>query len=157
MGLGGAPIENIISDDLHLQTCGVEVDTVRDKIYWAAVGSEWEGSDQEEWEWALYRANLDGSQVEKINNHDVECASAVDESRGKIYWRGDGALYRANLDGSQVETFLTGSYFRDVAIDEDGGKIYWTDWDVNRANLDGSQVEKINEASTIPQGIALGP
>ena len=154
-GLGGAPIERIVSG---VRPTAITLDLSRGKIYWA----ERDG---------VTRANLDGTQVEKIvsggggSDGDVTDID-IDGDRGKIYWVHRNGIRRANLDGTQLEIFVDnwpGS--GGIAIDVGAGKIYWTnawDNDIHRANLDGSQRERVvndlnNRSGNDPGDIALGP
>ena len=112
----------------------------------------------------IYRANLDGSNVETlITRSDEEFFFlALDVARGQIYWTAwiddpdlgeANIIYRANLDGSNVETLITSSEpVGGLTLDVAGGQMYWTSIEpegfseegiIYRANLDGSNVETL--------------
>ena len=104
--LGGAPVE-ILVEDRGKDASAIGLDLSGGKIYWG--------------EWAedfIWRANLDGSQVETfltVRSHGL----ALDVGGGKIYWTNwiNGAVQRANLDGSQVETLVSGlEWPSDIAL-----------------------------------------
>ena len=146
MGLDGALVETLVDETDEFTSYSIALDLSRGKMYWGLVG--------------IYRANLDGSQIETflsgVNAYDID----IDEDGGKIYWGGKDGIYRANLDGSQIETLFNVDT-RGIAVDLGRGKIYWTESDrVRRANLDRSQVETIVAvfgAFSYLQDIALGP
>ena len=114
-----------------------------------------------EWDWevgAIYRATLDGSNVETlITGTNALYSLALDVAGGQMYWTGidleeeEGAIYRASLDGSNVETLITGTgALYSLALDVAGGQMYWTGIDpeeeegvIYRASLDGSNVEAL--------------
>ena len=142
-GLGGSPVETLVFVDRAEGPIGLDLS--RGKMYF--------GEEQ------VWRANLDGSQVEVIVRLNSTRDFEVDESGGKLYWASNGGIGRANLDGSQVETLFTENSFG-LALDLGAGKIYWTAWiddEIQRANLDGSQVETIVVGLRWPKDIALGP
>ena len=145
-GLGGSPVE-ILVEDAYATAIGL--DPSRGKIYWGHWADD-----------SIHRANLDGSQVEKIvSGLDDVYDFDIDESGGKLYWGGSDGIQRANLDGSQVETLVTVNT-HGIALDLGAGKIYWTEWiwdRIQRANFDGSQVETLVTGLDWPTDIALGP
>ncbi len=115
-----------------------EQDTALSHIYWR------EG-------WSIYRANLDGSNIETLISGGPNFA--LDVNGGKIYWTEGRSIRRANLDGSDVEILITSSKYRnlsDIVLDVDGGKIYWmsdeaerSESNIRSANLDGSNIETL--------------
>ena len=82
------------------QADDIDIDFASGKIYMCDAG----GPDM-----AIFRSNLDGSNVETIYSSWVNEA-ALDLDNGKIYWTDqiDGQILRANLDGSGVEVIHTG-------------------------------------------------
>ena len=149
MGLGGSPIETLISDKGAATAIGLDLS--RGKMYWGNLLVD----DKK-----IRRANLDGTQVEVIVTEVGKAYDfAIDETGGKLYWGQGERILRANLDGSQVETLFTLSAMG-LALDLGAGKIYWTEsgGSVGRANLDGSQVETlVSQRVWFPLDIALGP
>jgi len=163
--LDGSQVEDIVIGLGHPHT--IALDRGKSKIYWGNdvyvmdVGSlTLIRSD-------LQRANLNGSQVEKIEPVPPSWYEyvALDEDRAKIYWTSASYIFRSDLDGTNVEEFSTLYYwsFGAIALDSTGNKIYWTglfdppssDWNspsptsvgIFRANLDGSNVEEIPTAT----------
>lgn len=58
----------------------------------------------------LYRANIDGSNMEQIvPGYTGLAGTSIDFVNNKIYWSdaGSGRILRANLDGSDVEEVIT--------------------------------------------------
>ena len=139
----------------------------RGKLYWIARKG---GSLQ----YAVQRANLDGSQIETLFDRDLYPYDlAVDPTRDKLYWAAGNedlrAIQRANLDGSQVENLVlwhgpNGGAPRELAVDPTGGKLYWLFWrsgsyvaEIQRANLDGSQIETLFSSSDRLFHLAVDP
>ena len=122
----------------------------------------------------IYRANLDGSDVDVIVppvDAENPGALAVDPFEGKLYWASFSffdftpKIKRSNLDGSDVETFLfLGGKARPggLAVAPDDGKLYYTDPSdcvpdcgaVLRVDLDGMNNEFLRNGS-LPGAIAL--
>ena len=102
-------------------------------------------------EGVIYRADLDGSNVEPlVSGLDVPFDLALDVAGGQMYWNTEsGGIYRAALDGSNVETLVVpeeADYYdpESLALDVAGGWIYWTDSSgdgIYRSALDGSNIE----------------
>ena len=118
----------------------------------------------------IYRASLDGSNVEALVTGVVfPFGLALDVAGGQMYWTGidiigqEGIIYRASLDGSNVETLVTVEIFPfSLALDVAGGQIYWTGIDqeeeegsIYRASLDGSNVETLLTGLDGSIGLAL--
>ena len=121
----------------------IALDLEAGKIYWT------------EWYWntdyasyAYLRANLDGSDIEYLNDF-IEGHIALDVVEEKIYWNriGESRIYRADLDGSNFKTVITSTELgtiQDIALDIAEGTIYWAHPDtIKRAYLDGSNVETV--------------
>ena len=121
-------------------------------------------------EGTIYRASLDGSNVEAlITGPNAPLGLALDVAGGQIYWTevdqtgAESAIYRASLDGSNVEALITGPNAPlGLALDVVGGQIYWTEVDqtgaesaIYRASLDGSNVEPFFTGEIIPFSLAL--
>ena len=140
---------------------------VRGKLYWIARKG---GSLQ----YAVQRANLDGSQLETLFDRDLYPVDlAVDPSGDKLYWTAGNedlrGIQRANLDGSHVENLIlwhgpNGGAPRELAVDPTGGKLYWLFWrsgsyvaEIQRANLDGSQIETLFTSSDRLFHLAVDP
>ena len=151
--LDGSQVEDIITGLNHPEA--ITLDRGRSRMYWMNRDS-------------VFRANLDGSHVEKIatvrSSGYVSSGIALDQHRDKMYWTNRDSVFRANLDGSHIEKIVTFDYRWDgwneaIVLDPVGGKIYWTAfrithstdwlspapryWEIFRANLDGSNVEEI--------------
>ncbi|MHC4176255.1 MAG: Ig-like domain-containing protein, partial [Planctomycetota bacterium] len=148
--LDGSNVETIFAD----ASMGPEflaVDSVGGKIYWGTSGA---GG-------GLYRANLDGSEVELLfdatsyhNTYPVNVE--LDVAAGKVYWRlrnetDKQDIWRANLDGSEPEVVLADTRVVYVVLDPANEKMYLHDSGepgvddtlLKRANLDGSEMEVI--------------
>ena len=156
---------------------GLALDVAGGQIYWTA----WTAIDPEGFteEGIIYRANLDGSNVEAlIDEQSVPLSLALDVAGGQIYWTAwtaidpegfteEGIIYRANLDGSNVEALIDEQSVPGfLALDVAGGQIYWTAIDpegfteegiIYRANLDGSNVEALITGLEEAAVIVLGP
>ena len=113
-------------------------------------------------EGVIYRADLDGSNVEPlVSGLDVPLDLALDVAGGQMYWTAleQGIIYRAALDGSNIEPLVTGlEEPGGLALDVAGGQMYWTDGFehiIYRANLDGSNVEPLGPDLEPVGGLAL--
>ena len=174
--LDGSNVEPLITRSSEALV-GLALDVAGDQIYWTASAIDSEGFTGEEG--IIYRANLDGSNVETlIDEQNVPLFLALDVAGGQIYWTAwtaidpegfaeEGIIYRANLDGSNVETLIDEQNVPGVlALDVAGGQIYWTAIDsesfteegiIYRANLDGSNVETLITGLEEAVVIVLGP
>jgi len=132
----------------------VALDPVGGKVYWSDPGQK-----------AIYRANLDGSDAEKIyTGVAAPSGLALDVAGGKMYWTDPTAdkIQRANLDGSGVEDLIATGLNTpgEVELDLSAGKMYWTDsnaFTISRANLDGTDVQIVlpSDGRTRPGGLEL--
>lgn len=130
------------------------IDDVNETIYWVQDGGSEVGES------AIFRANLDGSNKEKIITLDtfpsVSCPS-IDTAEGKIYWADRGGstnqheILRADLDGGNVEPVLANlNQPREVYFGDDD-KLYWIGWDTNnkdviqRGNRNGTGLEIVDD------------
>ena len=173
--LDGSQVKDIVIGLGHPHT--IALDRGKSKIYWGNdvyvmdMGSlTLIGSD-------LQRANLNGSQVEKIETVPPSWYEyiALDEDRAKIYWTSGSYVFHSDLDGSHLEKIDVLDWAHSIgaiALDLIGNKIYWTALfddpvssgppmylQIYRSNLDGSNVERIYVEETYgyvpPTGIAL--
>jgi DNA-binding beta-propeller fold protein YncE len=140
----------------------IAIDGAGGKMYWTT-GRTSTGSE-------VYRANLDGSDMEAIAIHGGYVGTigiGVDQGAGKVYWTWGSYVYRANLDGSAAEQIILVSYPgfpQDIALDTVNERIYvssWTGWlgskgKVQRANLDGTGLEDfVTDIRNGPIGLAV--
>ena len=125
----------------YRSTDQIALDLVNGKMYWT-----------DGWNDCIQRANLDGSDAQKLFT-DIRYSRgiAIDSMGGKIYWASDdshrGGIYRANLDGSDAQKLITLSEgATGIALDTARGKMYWHDDDednIQRANLDGTNIQNV--------------
>ena len=168
--LDGTDIEVLFSEkntpDSQFTYFQIVLDPTEGKMYWSrAVFVPPE-------EGAILRANLDGSNVEKIITGlgrpvDVTVWDSgprgltLDLSMGKLYWGhcASGKIQRANLDGSNVEDIITGlGCIQDVEFDVNGEKIYWSDEQtgtIHRADIDGSNAEELAGGFSNPHTVVF--
>ncbi len=134
---------------------GIFLDKDNNKIYWTDVVS---AADE-----GVYRANLDGSQAEKVV---AAWSHAVAVSGGKLYYSdvNNEAVMVAELDGSNQQALGQLAYRSyGIALDEANGYLYWTDLGddlgdgrLNRILLDGSgSEERLAEGLADPRGLIL--
>jgi len=141
---------------------GFDLDLTNGKVYWT------NGS-------GIFRANLDGTGLERVVVVNEAQDLALDIAGGKVYWIDPqilsgitGGLGRANLDGTGVETILV--IERGVGSLEDGapsitldlpnGHVYWYNAgskEFSRANLDGSAPESLFTESELVVEIEVDP
>ncbi|MCB9069662.1 MAG: S8 family serine peptidase [Calditrichae bacterium] len=123
---------------------GLSLDIAGGKMYWC------EGFDFATAPEGIWRANLDGSNPEKVVDLSVDpFGLALDLVNGKMYFGNteSDAITRANLDGSNVENVFTGFEASDLDIDVANGKLYWGRRDgigIQRGNTDGTGIETLN-------------
>jgi len=119
------------------------------KLYWVS-------------ENAVYRSDLDGSNIETIDDTLVATTlydMAIDPENKKIYWSDTNNfdVYRADYDGSnRVKVLDSASAYR-FDVDPYNDKIYWTSGnnDIHRNNLDGTGFETVFTAPVNIGDIAL--
>ncbi len=137
----------------------IELDLVHRKIYWTMNG--------------LYRANLDGSQVEPLITDTRIYGVDIDHANQRLFLTsidcsGDSSgdcVHRADLDGSNLETLITdvGGDIDAIEVDAINGKMYYSDEDSGRiyeADLDGSNNRLFYATSTVDSGghgLAIDP
>ena len=132
----------------------------------------WTETDLAEARGIIYRADLDGSNVEPLVTRPSQVLGglALDVAGDQIYWTGidlaevRGIIYRASLDGSNIELLVTGEIVPAfLALDVARGQMYWTGhyleegggYVLYRASLDGSNVEPLFGSSQALAGLAL--
>ena len=124
----GSGAEDIISQGLSLAG-GIALHEEIGKIYWVQVEPPVQNS--------VYRANLDGTDVEKIADLP-EVASfpagiAIDKMRSLVYWTQGSKILQANLDGSgatEAAHPFAGIWddllVTSLVVDQRDGTIYFT-------------------------------
>ena len=129
---------------------GLDLDVAGGRMYW--------GDTQDN---AVYRANLDGTNVEAIATGSQPGRPTVDAVNGKVYY-GDydwQVIRRCNLDGSDNEIVITETgHATGIALDLANEKIYWTDsWNLHnciaRANLDNTGFEVLVDFGIASSGL----
>ena len=168
--LNGNAAEDIITDlktPLH-----IALDIQNEKIYWVNFAPP-----------KIYRANLDGSEIEAIINRGEPNAElekdlpspftiALDTNASKIYWgnwQGLWGITRSDFDGSNIEDILinihmNGFWRRHIVdaekmqLDVKNEKLYFVDSfndNIARMNLDGSNYEELGISINAPYGLSL--
>lgn len=94
----------------------------------------------------IFKANLDGSQLERVVETVTGSDFAFDFGNQRIYWTENDAIRRANFDGTTVQDLVTSNVDEPdfLVLDVAANKMYWVDggFDADRikwANLDGSE------------------
>ncbi len=141
--------------------CGISVDVAGGKMYWARRQGDYDLP-------AVQRANLDGSEVEKlvVGYAGPTTGLALDVARGKMYWGYvdphidslyAGFIMRSNLDGTEVEAVQSGLMLpMGLGLDPVGGMLYWSDTDaLYRGRVDGTEREVIVRGLRFPGGVAV--
>ena len=154
----GSDAEDLLTE-LESAPGEIALDREAGKLYWSTAYDI--GSTHESYG-ALLRANLDGSEMERVLDRAEVVGFTLDVDGRKVYWTdARGTIQRADLDGSSVEDLfapLTRAPYS-VALDAADGKIYWTDLlagTVQRAERDGSEHEVLVEGLDTPRGVCLG-
>lgn len=126
---------------------GLAYDEVNGKIFFTDFEVTYEGK--------VWRANLDGSELEMIADELIEpYGIAVDATGGKVYWVDEwddnyvGHVYRSDLDGSNIEPVvsLQDAQFRAISLDPENNKMYFYDVyneQLLSSDLDGSNVTPV--------------
>ena len=145
------------------------------KMYWSTYEEGGLGGSDGS---SIYRANLDGSGVERVVKAKAGSAEFVlHPEGGKIYWEDmpvpptwdpetESYIRRANLDGSNVEDLVTiqaGSGVPQL-LDVSGREMYWSkvrrstsETNIYRTGLDGSDTEALLEGVGPLWNFALDP
>ena len=165
----GGAITDVVT---HLASpAGVALDARRGRIYWSDLGDVNNAS-------AIFSANLDGSDVQKLVSgvfiSDI-AGIALDPIHDKLYFTYinplidsllTGGIARADLDGSNLELIVGGQGKPiGIAVDAAGGGIYWADamsispagggGAIKAADLDGHNQRTILGGLNEPYGVAL--
>ena len=153
--LDGSNAENVITGpELIGHLTEIALDVAGGKLYWTNTDSDTNRS-------IIYRANLDGSDVETLMERERIIDFALDLDQGRLYWTGArGTIQRASLDGTNVEVLFAPEvrWPDGMALDVGRGKMYWSDpivGSIQRADLDGSGIEVLVSELDEPRGIAL--
>ena len=141
----------------------IAVDVARGKVYFVrSISGEGVG---------VWRANLDGTNIEKILSSWVIYDIVLDVLGGKIYYSDRSSIRTSDLDGSNGVQLVSGVDAGDMAIDVARGKMYWAGYGTNvgdiplaegilSMNLDGTNTRLLVAAETVevrkPGHIALG-
>jgi sugar lactone lactonase YvrE len=165
----GGAITDVVT---HLASpAGVALDARRGRIYWSDLDDVNNAS-------AIFSANLDGSEVQKLVSGVFisEIAGiALDPIHDKLYFTYinplidsllTGGIARVDLDGSNLEP-IVGAQGKPIgiAVDAAGGSIYWADamsispaggdGAIKVADLDGDNQRIILGGLNVPYGVAL--
>ncbi|MTI22681.1 T9SS type B sorting domain-containing protein [Fulvivirga sp. RKSG066] len=171
-----SPISTLTTIATVTQPVGITVDHTNSKIYYTGNNIDFSGNLA-----TLYRANLDGTNEEKL--FEVSSASPieifydvkVDAINNRVYWSAGpkesaGKIYSNDIN--ETPPFSNPTFFnitgeaRGIDLDLINNKIYWvcrgapsiTPPGIMRANLDGTDVEKvhaINISNPNPAFLAL--
>ena len=78
----------------------------------------------------IWRANVDGSNIEAILTDGALHSIAVDPIQGYIYWTSVNTIFRSPLDGSTMEDWSKVFKFsgEDLALDGSTGDVYYAAW-----------------------------
>jgi hypothetical protein len=89
-------------------------------LYWTEINY------RAEIESGIYRANLDGSDVQQLTESHGAGWIAVDPSADAMFWIERFGIKRSNLDGTDIEWIKRSGVipFFDIALDVDAAKIY---------------------------------
>jgi len=165
----GGAITDVVT---HLTSpAGVAVDARRGRIFWSDLGDVSNAS-------AIFSANLDGSDVQKLVSSmfisDI-AGLALDPIHDKLYFTYinplidgllAGGIARAELDGTNLELIVGGQGKPiGITVDAAGGGIYWADAmsispaggnsAIKAADLDGQNQRIILGGLNVPYGVAL--
>ena len=129
---------------------GLAIDDDAGKLYWIDRGGQGR----------IYRANLDGSQLEILRSGTKALGIVLDVAGDRMYWSEGDKIQRASLDGTESEELVSresNAAPRGIAVDLAAGTLYWTNerGGVSTATLDGSQQVKISDAGHSPGSIAI--
>lgn len=132
----------------------IALDLTRKKMYFYEVNNN-----------DLYKANLDGTGVEKILDNYYGYGLCVDEVNSKLYFDAQtddetvAALYMCNLDGTNpIEVDDTQSRIYGIGIDNENNMVYWTARDngeIYKANLNGTGKVTLATELYSPRGMCL--
>jgi PKD repeat protein len=136
----GAPVASSIGITTLLDSYGMAVDTVNDKLYIA----DFDGKN-------ILVSDLDGKNLAVFrSNIGQPDAVAIDYENNDLYWDTDSGIRRANMEDSNVaqfEDFVTGQGNdpEGIAIDPVTKALFWNnyDGDVWTKNLNGTGEKSI--------------
>jgi hypothetical protein len=165
--LDGSNIETLVvtaqGDDARKDArnwcVGIALDIDGGKMYWSQKGSGNNGR--------IFRANLDGSQIETLFDHLPEPIDIdLDLGHRMMYWtdRGDppmgNTVSRASMDSGKPEILVRGlKEGIGIALDVKGGRMFYTDLggNVYSAKLDGSDSKVLLSGQGALTGITWIP
>lgn len=165
--LNGSAVEDVLTDLIRPRD--IALDLHNRKMYWVDSPAN------------VYRANLDGSDIEEIINGDdpdvpphgmrhKPFSIALNPIENKIYWGNNfpWEIRRADYDGSNIEVVKLWENIDDVfpirvdaeslELDVKAGKMYFVDSlndNLARANLDGTNYEELGISMNDPYGLVL--
>lgn len=137
----GAPIANALGITSLLDSYGMVVDTVNDKLYMADFDAE-----------SIFVSDLDGKNLATFrSNIGQPDAVAIDYENNVLYWDTDSGIRRADMtdtDEGQFEEFVTGHGGDDpegIAIDPVTRTLFWNNYNGNvwSKKLDGTGEKQI--------------
>ena len=150
--LDGSNSEWLIGFHSRVYAMDLDLDLHRRKIYFSALYDE-----GDYFEGGVYRANLDGSEIE-LMEWGLPSALVLGPERDLVYLTDWYGIY---LLGREHEYVLESHPLRDLALDLVNDKVYWTNPEeraVRRSDLDGSNVEDVlTNLDPAPGEIALDP
>jgi PKD repeat protein len=134
---------------------GIAVDEINNKVYWV---DEADGDDIGH----IYRANLDGSNLEMILEMEgVQFrAIALDPENNKMYFQEVyyENVHVANLDGTNESVLIEGIWGYGIYVDTVNDKLYYDEWnseELRRSNLDGTNEEVVDVSGSRVYGITV--
>lgn len=127
---------------------GIAVDEINNKVYWV---DEADGDDIGH----IYRANLDGSNLEMILEMEGAQfrAIALDPENSKMYFQEvyNENIHVANLDGSNESVLIAGAWGYALAVDTKNNKLYYEDARIiKRADLNGLNIQVVDNSANTP-------
>ncbi len=138
--LDGSNLEVIVADAGPVRP--IDLDPSNGKIYWGDAGDPG----------GVYRANLDGTQIEEIVSVPSVWGLALDLEGGTIFfatWEVPRKIYRISMDGTGLQLIYTlppGATPGQLSVDSTRGKLYWTEFQsgkIQRADFNGGAVEDV--------------
>ncbi len=147
--LDGSGLETVLQSPAG-SPWDIEIDVEAGKIYWSSFLT------------GIFRANLDGSNIQQIYTTSASVRGIALQTSPKIYWLENtgtsvGKLRSADIDGGGVEDLLDVFEGRYLDVDPVEAKIYLSNHGaraIQRVNLDGSGLERRTGASS-PTGVAI--
>ena len=130
----GSSPQDVVTEGLDF-VGGIALHEAIGKIYWLQIESTIQN--------AVYRANLDGTDVEKIagipETASFPAGIDIDRVRGVVYWTQGTKILQANLDGTNAQVAVVATFNQSesrgkvrlvtsVTVDERDGSLYWPNW-----------------------------